>query len=146
MLWVGLPILLVSVAASAGGDWNDKGIAWKDYAAGLAEAKVSRKPVCLIFFTEWCPHCTNYAKVFHDPKVVAASRGFVMIRLNKDDHPELSRTYKPDGEYIPRTFFLAASGVLLNDIHAPRTSYRYFYSESDPASVLGGMAAAKLKP
>ncbi len=126
----------------AGGDWNEAGISWQPYEAGLAAAKKDGTPVCLVFYTEWCPHCTNYSKVFHDPKVVERAKKFVMIRLDKDKHAELSKKYAPDGEYIPRTYFLASSGELDASISAPRGTYRYFYNEKDPGSLLGGMDKA----
>lgn len=133
--------------AVAGGDWNDKGIAWHGYADGLRAASEQKKPICLIFYTEWCPHCTNYSGVFHDPKVVEKSKSFVMIRVDKDKNRELSKKFAPDGEYIPRTYFLSSAGVLAPELHAPREQYKYFYHERDPASLLAGMEAAlgKLK-
>jgi protein-disulfide reductase (glutathione) len=137
--------LAVAPAARAGGDWNDAAIGWQDYDKGLAAAKETKKPVCLVFFTEWCPHCTNYSKVFHDPKVVAASKQFVMIRLDKDKNVELSKKYAPDGQYIPRTFFLHADGTLDPELKAPRDRFVYFYDENNPASILAGMDAAQKK-
>ena len=128
--------------AVAGGDWNDSGIKWRTYDEGLAEAKKAKKPVCLIFFTEWCPHCSNYSKVFHDPKVVEKSKQFVMIRLDNDKNQELSKKFAPDGSYIPRTYFLAADGTLKPDIHAPREQFKYFYDEKNPDSVLAAMDVA----
>ncbi len=62
--------VLTAAPARAGGDWNDKQIRWQSYQDGLAAAKKEKKPICLIFYTEWCPHCANYSAVFHDPKVV----------------------------------------------------------------------------
>ncbi len=138
-------LALAAPPARAGGDWNDAGITWRPYAEGIAAARAEQKPVCLVIFTEWCPHCTNYARVFHDPKVVAEAKRFVMIRVDKDKEPEVSRRYAPDGEYIPRTYFLSPAGELDASIHAPREQYRYFYDERDPASVLGGMRAALAK-
>jgi glutaredoxin len=132
-------------AAHAGGDWNDAAIGWQPYNAGLAQAKKDGKLICLVFFTEWCPHCTNYAKVFHDPKVVAKAKQFAMIRLDKDQHATLSQQYALDGQYIPRTFFLSSAGVLEPTLSAPREQYKYFYDESDPASLLAGMDAALAK-
>ena len=141
-----LALMLVSVrVAGAGGDWNDAGIGWQDYTKGLAAAQEAKKPICLVIFTEWCPHCTNYSKVFHDPKVVAASKQFVMIRLDKDKNAELSKKYAPDGEYIPRTFFLRPDGTLDPDLKAPRDRFVYFYDENNPASLLAGMDAAQKK-
>ena len=131
--------------ASAGGDWNDAQVQWQPYEAGLAAAKKDKKPVLLIFFTEWCPHCTNYSKVFHDAKVVEQSKKFVMIRLDKDKNAELSKKYAPDGEYIPRTYFLSSDGTLDAGLTAPRAEYKYFYDERDPAMVLASMDAALKK-
>jgi protein-disulfide reductase (glutathione) len=124
-------------------DWNDAEIAWQPYAEGLALAKKEKKPICLVFFTEWCPHCQRYRSVFHDPRVVAAAKRFVMIRLDRDKNAELSRRYAPDGEYIPRTLFLSSSGEVAREIHAPRDKYLYFYDEQDPAGLLAGMAEAE---
>ena len=108
----------------------------------MAAAKKENKPICLIFYTSWCPHCKNYAQVFHDPKVIERSKQFVMIRVNKDVSSEISKMHAPDGDYIPRTFFLSSEGVLDAEIHAPRSNYQYFYNEKDPADVLAGMDAA----
>jgi thiol-disulfide isomerase/thioredoxin len=129
-------------AADAGGDWNDALIQWRPYEEGIAAAKKLGKPICLIFYTEWCPHCANYSRVFHDARVVDRAKQFVMIRVDKDRNPELSRRYAPDGEYIPRTFFLSPQGELDPSIRAPRETYRYFYDERDPAPLLAAMEAA----
>jgi thioredoxin-like negative regulator of GroEL len=132
-------------AARAGGDWNEQGIKWLTYDEGLAQAKKTKKPVCLIFYTEWCPHCSNYSKMFHDPKVVAKSKDFVMVRIDSDKNQELSKKFTPDGSYIPRTYFLSSAGTLDAAIHAPREQYKYFYDENNPQSVLAAMDAATKK-
>jgi|SRR6187401_1747709 len=134
-------------AGAATEDWNDAGIKWMGYEEGLAAAKASKKPVCLVFYTTWCPHCANFSKIFKDPKLVEKSKSFVMIRLDKDKNKEISAQYKPDGEYIPRTYFLSSEGKLDESLTADRPQYKYFYSENDPTSILGGMdrALAKLK-
>jgi thiol:disulfide interchange protein len=126
----------------AGGDWNDSGIAWRSYEEGLKEAKEQKKPICLVFYTDWCPHCTNYSRVFHDARIVEKSKSFVMVRLNKEQNAELSKKYSPDGEYIPRTYFLAPDGTLNESVTEQRPNYKYFYSESQPSSLLRGMDAA----
>jgi hypothetical protein len=146
VLAVALAAVLASAAfARAGGDWNDAGIAWQPWDKALETAKKEKKPVCLVFFTEWCPHCTNYSAVFHDPKVVEKSKRFVMVRLDKDKNAELSKKYAPDGEYIPRTYFLSSAGTLDPALHAPRDRFRYFYDEKSPVSILAGMDAALAK-
>lgn len=139
-------VSLASLARALPEDWNDAGIHWMSYKAGLAAAKSSHRPVCLIFYTTWCPHCAHYSKVFSDPAVVKKAKSFVMIRIDKDKHPELSKLYKPDGEYIPRTYFLSSDGKLDASLTENRPQYKYFYSETDPRSLLAGMdrAIAKL--
>lgn len=138
--------LVLSVGAFAGAeDWNDANIRWMSYEDGLKAAKKSHQPICLIFYTTWCPHCANYAQVFRHPDVVKQSKSFVMIRLDKDKNRELSAKYNPDGEYIPRTYFLSSAGELDASLSEERPQYRYFYSESDPASILAGMGRALKK-
>jgi len=137
--------LLYRSSARAGGDWNDAAIGWKDHAAGLAAAAKEKKPVCLVFYTEWCPHCANYSKLFHDPRVVEQSKKFVMVRVDNDKEKEISQKYAPDGQYIPRTFFLSSAGELDASIQAPKDKYKYFYDERDPAQVLAAMETAAKK-
>lgn len=140
-------VLAVAVLARPAGahDWNDEAVAWKSLDDGLALAKKDQKPLCLIVYTEWCPHCANYSKVFHDPKIVEKAKQFVMVRLDQDKNKATTDKYAPDGGYIPRTVFLAPDGTLAADVHAPRPQYQYFYDEKDPASVLAGMDAALAK-
>jgi thiol-disulfide isomerase/thioredoxin len=141
-------LLLIAARAFAGAEnWNDGNIRWMSYDDGLAAAKKQHKPICLIFYTTWCPHCANYSKLFSDPKITKKSKSFAMIRLDKDKNQELSKKYSPDGEYIPRTYFLSSTGQLDESLAEQRPQYKYFYSESNPASILAGMdrALQKLK-
>ena len=140
-------LTLTSTAFAGGQDWNDKGIEWLGYEEGLAKAKKEGTPICLIFYTKWCPHCTNYAKIFSDEKIAEKAKSLVMIRLDKDANAELSSKYKPDGEYIPRTYFLSSDGVLDPALTEKRDRYKYFYHEVDPSYLLAGMdrALGKLK-
>lgn len=130
-------------AQATGERWNAAHIDWVGYNQGLARAKAQHKPVCLVFFATWCPHCKNYSHVFDDPRVVAESKKFVMIRLDVDRNPELSRRYSLDGAYIPRTYFLSPTGNVAQNIRAPRDRFQYFYDEHNPASLLGGMHKAE---
>jgi thiol-disulfide isomerase/thioredoxin len=142
VLWTGV---CLSQTVFAGGDWNDAGINWQPFEHGLAMAKEENKPVCLIFYTEWCPHCINYSKIFHNDNVIEQSKQFIMIRIDNDKHPDLSMKYAPDGRYIPRTYFLSSDGTLDPSIHEARDSYKYFYDEHSPAALLDGMSQALQK-
>ena len=143
-----IPVMLALVLVAhpaAAHDWNDTNVAWKSLDEGLALAKKDKKPVCVIVYTEWCPHCKNYSGVFHDPKVVEKAKQFVMIRLDQDKAKDDAQKYAPDGGYIPRTIFLAPDGTIAADVQSGRAKYQYFYDEKDPASVLAGMDAALAK-
>jgi thiol-disulfide isomerase/thioredoxin len=129
-------------SAMGGETWNAAQIDWQPYEAGLAKAKAQNKPVLLVFFTNWCPHCRNYSHVFDDPRVVERAKGFVMIHANADDESEVAGKYLKDGGYVPRTFFLAPDGSLQADIHAPRPKFQYFFDEKDPGSILAAMDTA----
>jgi thiol-disulfide isomerase/thioredoxin len=124
--------------------WNVAEVAWQTYDAGIAKAKAEGKPVCVIIYADWCPHCRNYSHVFEDPRVVKRAKDFVMIRLNGDTD-EAAKKYTTDGGYVPRTYFLAPDGTPYADIHAPRPKFIYFYDEHNPESVLAGMDAAAHK-
>ena len=132
-------------ARAPGEGWNTQQIDWQRYDAGLAKAQAEHKPVCLVFYTSWCPHCKNYSHVFEAPQVVDEARKFVMIRANADEEHDLAARYQKDGGYVPRTFFLAPDGTLDADIHAPRDKFLYFFDERDPRSLLAGMETALRK-
>jgi Thioredoxin-like len=129
-------------AAAGGETWNAAQIEWLSYDEGLARAKAQQKPVCLVLYTDWCPHCKNYSHVFDAPEVVERAKGFVMIRANADDEQALATKFTKDGGYIPRTFFLAPDGTL-SDIHAPRPRYVYFYDEHNAGPLLAAMDTAQ---
>jgi thiol:disulfide interchange protein len=126
--------------AAAAETWNDEGIAWRPLDAGLAEAKQSGKPVMLVVYTDWCPHCRNYSKIFSDQKIAQAAKKFVMIRVNQGTNREEGQRFAPDGQYIPRTMFLTSDGELIKDIKARKDKYQYFYQENNSAQVLSAMA------
>ena len=135
-----------ATTAAAAEGWNDAQIAWQfPYEAGLARAKELGKPICVVLYTTWCPHCRNYSHVFEDPRVVEKSKSFVMIRANADEAQTIAAKYVTDGAYVPRTYFLAPDGTADTSIHAPRPKFQFFYDEHDPASVLAGMEAALRK-
>jgi thiol-disulfide isomerase/thioredoxin len=126
--------------------WGGSAIAWRTPDEGLADAKKTGKPVLVVIFTTWCPHCRNYSKVFADSRVAEAARQFVMIREDRDEETEFAASLAPDGTYIPRTLFLRPDGSLMKEIRANDGRYRYFYDEDDPAPLIAAMARARGTP
>lgn len=120
-------------------------IAWQPYEEGLRRAKAEGKPVCLVIYTDSCPHCRSYSHVFEAPEVVERARSLVMIRLDSHAQRAVAQQYQRDGAYVPRTFFLAPDGTLDPEIHARRPKHRYFFDERDPRAVLAGMDEALRK-
>ena len=85
-----LTLTLALPAVARAHDWNDASVSWLEYEKGLAEARKTHKPVCLVFYTDWCPRCGEFSTVFHDPEIVVTSQKFVMIRVERDGATEIS--------------------------------------------------------
>jgi thiol-disulfide isomerase/thioredoxin len=128
--------------ASAPPDWNAREVVWAEYGPGLAAGKSEGKPILLVLYTDWCPHCHNYSRLFHDPELVLLSRRFVMIRVERDANRDISEVYDIDGEYIPRTFFLTPTGLVLTDLVSDNDEFRYFLDEHDPTELKALMLRA----
>ncbi|APR82516.1 Thioredoxin domain protein [Minicystis rosea] len=119
-------------------------IDWQSYEAGLARAKAEGKPVMLLFGADWCEPCHMLAEnVLSDPRVIEASKGFVMIHVNVNQREDLDTKYRRGGSTLPRIYFLTADGVLLKAARQPRMCSPYGYDKKNPTSLLEGMAGAR---
>lgn len=126
-------LLVVAGPAQADPDWNDNSIRWHSYEDGLKAAAAESKPICLVFYANWCPHCVKFSTIFREAKMISETKKFVMIRIDNDTNGEISARYVPDGKYVPRVFFLSSAGQLDPQIQAPRKEYKYFYDERSPS-------------
>jgi len=55
-----------------------------------------------------------------------------MVRVDVDKNKSISAKHAPDGNYIPRVYFLSSALQADLSIQAPRPSYKYFYDERSP--------------
>lgn len=123
-------------------DWNPSGIAWREHAAGLAEARATGKPIMLVMHAEWCGPCHDYARIFYAPEVVSLARQFVMILVDSDRDPAANQRYATDGTYLPRTYFLDSNGQHRTQLVSEHPRFRYFFHQRDPRVTVSAMRLA----
>ncbi|MFI5297543.1 MAG: thioredoxin family protein [Polyangiales bacterium] len=130
--------------SATGEAWGGAGVVWRSPQDAFAEAKRTNKPIALVVFTTWCPHCKRFQKVFGDPRIIEASKAFVMLHIDADQERDVAEKYAPDGGYFPRTLFLKPDATLLGDVRAKDDGrFQYFYDENDAAPLLAAMDKAK---
>jgi len=116
--------------------FNDGAIDWMLLDEGIKQATLQKKPILLLAHTTWCPHCVKYKKLFFDEKVVAAIEPYVCCLIDRDEQPELSDAYSPDGDYVPRTMVLNSDGVHAGNVQGPYTEYNYFLPNDDSETLI----------
>lgn len=99
-----------SEATAAGTESDEGGVKWlSDYQAALDEAGKSGKLVLIDIYSDYCPPCREMEeKTWPDPKVVAASRDFVCLKINSDENQEVPGKYGT--QFIPHVVFAKADG------------------------------------
>lgn len=108
------PVLLSSVqAAPAKKKTAAAKVQWQpSYAAALAQAKKTGKPIFVDFYTTWCGPCKYLdAVTYKDPKFVAESRNWVMVKVDAEKNPanvKLAEKFRVDG--YPTMVFLRSNG------------------------------------
>lgn len=115
--------------------WNGSEIAWRDVGPGIREASSTGKPVVMLFHASWCGSCRRYRAVWKDPGVVAASKHFVMILVDVDQHPDANGAFSPDGTYVPRTIFYTAEGDVMKDAVGKDPQYPHTIDLDDPTEL-----------
>ena len=121
--------------------WNRAQIDWVTHEEAMRRAGTDHQPVCVVMHADWCGHCHNFMHVFEDPRIVERAQRMHMVLLDVEAEPAIASRYATDGGYVPRTYFVAASGSITNvDAHRPR--FPHSFPESDPTSLLSGMDEA----
>lgn len=96
--------------------WNGSQINWRDIRSGIYESSQTGRPVIMVFHASWCPSCKKYRSVFFDPRIVDASRNYVMILIDADNDKVSNGAFAPDGTYVPRTIFLDSNGNIQSQL------------------------------
>jgi thiol-disulfide isomerase/thioredoxin len=108
-------------------EWKGN-VAWHTWSEALPVARSENKPILVLLYADWCPHCRALAPAFSDPQIEALSKKFVMVRQNNDDDPAWLEPYKKYGGYVPRIFFFDPKGQMREDIVSGHPRYPYFYA------------------
>uniref|UniRef100_A0A914RNC5 Thioredoxin domain-containing protein n=1 Tax=Parascaris equorum TaxID=6256 RepID=A0A914RNC5_PAREQ len=103
-------------------------IEWVKWSEAKEQAKTLKKPIFLLIHKSWCGACQAIARCYINARLfqliaalkstfrsstdrdefVKLSKKFVMVNTEDDEEPNDER-YSPDGQYIPRIFFLGSS-------------------------------------
>ncbi|MCS6898508.1 MAG: thioredoxin family protein [Myxococcales bacterium] len=123
--------------------WDDK-IHWSSWEEGLKLARESNKPIFLLVYADWCPHCRNLKAVFADSEIEQLAGRMVMIRQDADDEGAswLSAKVGAYGGYVPRIFFLSPDGTVRPEITSQNPKFPYFYTPDGIALLKASMRKA----
>lgn len=85
------------------------------YGKALETAKTEGKPLFIMLYAEWCPHCNQMKKeVFSDPNVMAFLReNYVCIWKNIEKEEGLALKNKYNTKSLPTFLFLDSNETLL---------------------------------
>ena len=139
------PVAPPSTGKKGGGaiQWEDS-LDWKTWEEGARLAKASNKPIFLMVYADWCPHCKNLKAVFNDAEIKKLSESMVMVRQNSesDDAGWLASRVGSFGSYVPRIFFLSPEGAVKPEITSANPKYPYFYTPEGVAMLKASMKRA----
>lgn len=97
------------------------------------------RPIFILIHKSWCGACKALQGVFaNSDQIAKRSEAFNMVNLEDDEEPS-AEEFKPDGGYIPRIFFMDASGKLDTSVTNKQGNPKYKYFYSSEQQVLSGM-------
>jgi protein-disulfide reductase (glutathione) len=113
-------------------EFNDAAFDWYSFDEGLARAKAEDKAVFALVKADWCPVCQEYQQAFIDGRVIDYADDFVFVILDVDAEGDLTASFAPDGNYVPRTMIFSADGKLQTQLAPyPDEQFNYFISTPD---------------
>ena len=122
---MGTILLLAALAAAPA---HAAGFAWKNWNAGMAEAKATGRPILVDVYTDWCGWCKRMDRDVYSRADVREylARKFVTIKLDAESSDlatfedrtmtlgAIAQRFKVSG--YPTTIFLRASGEHLVNV------------------------------
>lgn len=90
-------------------------IRWaSSFEAALREAKATRRPLMVDFYTDWCGWCKKLdAETYTDARVVAQARSFVSVKVNAErEGAQLARQYRVSS--YPNIVFMNENGLVID--------------------------------
>lgn len=83
-----------------------------EYQTAVDESHRTGRPVVLDFYADWCGPCRwMQANTWNDARVMRAMQNFVLLPVNVDHNPELSRKFGVQG--IPYVVVISPDGKVL---------------------------------
>jgi thiol:disulfide interchange protein len=119
------------------------GVRWQTWDEAQKIPQAKRKPMALLVFAHWCPHCRSLAPAFADKEVVRLSKQLTMVRQDSDEKPAwLKDKFGKYGGYVPRMFIVAPDGRVVEEITSGHSRYPYFYQASQIEALRAALAKA----
>jgi len=111
-----IPVFLFFIAAFAFILPQAHAIDWKyNLQDALKSAKAQHKPIMIDFYTDWCGWCKKLdSDTYSDPKVNAAAKKFICVKIDAEKEPNLASKYGVSG--YPTIIFLDSNGTVLSKI------------------------------
>ncbi|KAL0280420.1 UNVERIFIED_CONTAM: hypothetical protein PYX00_001715 [Menopon gallinae] len=95
----------------------------KSLNSGVSQMRATRRPGMVVIYKSWCPVCEELKTVFLSSREID--------RLNEAEPTDAA--FAPDGDYVPRIFFLAPTGQIIYDVvnRQGDGKYKYFYRSAE---------------
>jgi thioredoxin-related protein len=82
---------------------------------GMEKAKSEKKPILIDLYADWCTYCKVLEKeIFPDPEVAKILEGFITVRLDGEEFPNLRQKYAIEG--YPTILFIDGHSNFLDKI------------------------------